>query len=82
MVVSSAGFPMSSWMEPNRVIGLCGQHGPGRGSSDGAVTICDGEARFIAAACGRTNHQEGRLTKGVGDSSHQVKPHFLAKEEF
>ncbi|XP_050136221.1 uncharacterized protein LOC126611962 [Malus sylvestris] len=53
-----AGFPMSSWMEPNRVIGLCGQHGPGRGSSDGAVTICDGEARFIVAACGKTNHQE------------------------
>ncbi|CAN6725608.1 unnamed protein product [Malus baccata var. baccata] len=29
---------------PINVIGLCDQHEPGRGSSDGAVTICDGEA--------------------------------------
>ncbi|KAM1365139.1 hypothetical protein ACFX2F_043601 [Malus domestica] len=53
-----AGFPTSSWMEPNRVIGLCGQHGPGRGSSDGAVTICDGEAQLITATCGKASHQE------------------------
>ncbi|CAN6722892.1 unnamed protein product [Malus baccata var. baccata] len=57
-VVSSAGFPMSSWMEPNQVIGLCGQHAPGRGPSDGAVTICDGEARFITVNCGRISHQK------------------------
>ncbi|KAM2013859.1 hypothetical protein ACFX1T_025524 [Malus domestica] len=53
-----AGFPTSSWMEPNRVIGLCGQHEPGRGSSDGAVTICDGEAQLITATCGKANHRE------------------------
>ncbi|KAM1401779.1 hypothetical protein ACFX1Q_028659 [Malus domestica] len=80
-------------MEPNRVIGLCGQHEPGRGSSNEAVTICDGEAQLITATCGKANHREeaarsgvleieGRSTKGVGDSGHQVKPHFLAKGEF
>ncbi|KAM2229871.1 hypothetical protein ACFX1S_014347 [Malus domestica] len=40
----SAGFPMSSWIESNQVIGLCGQDKLGRGSSGRAITIHDGEA--------------------------------------
>nr|XP_008382739.2 uncharacterized protein LOC103445489 [Malus domestica] len=53
-----AGFPMSSWMEPDQVIGLCGQHEPGRGPPDETVTIYDGEAQLITADCGRISHQE------------------------
>ncbi|CAN6704619.1 unnamed protein product [Malus baccata var. baccata] len=53
-----AGFPMSSWMEPDQVIGLCGQHEPGRGPPDETVTIYDGEAQLITVNCGRISHQE------------------------
>ncbi|KAM2279832.1 hypothetical protein FF2_039819 [Malus domestica] len=38
------GFPMSFWMEPDQVIGLCGQDTPGRGPSDKVTTTCDSEA--------------------------------------
>ncbi|KAM2298762.1 hypothetical protein ACFXTI_000699 [Malus domestica] len=57
-MVSSADLPMTSWMEPDQVIGLCGQHGPGRGSSDRTINICNGQARFITAASRETNRQE------------------------
>ncbi|CAN6684945.1 unnamed protein product [Malus baccata var. baccata] len=40
----SAGFPMSSWIESDQVIGLCGQDELGRGFSDKVITIYDGEA--------------------------------------
>ncbi|CAN6681930.1 unnamed protein product [Malus baccata var. baccata] len=40
----SAGFLISSWIESDQVIGLCGQGAPGRGSSDKVVTMYDGEA--------------------------------------
>ncbi|KAM1135442.1 hypothetical protein ACFX19_045137 [Malus domestica] len=49
-MISSADFPMSSWMEPDQMIGLCGQDPPGRGSSIKTITICDGEARLITVA--------------------------------
>ncbi|KAM1074946.1 hypothetical protein ACFX1X_020138 [Malus domestica] len=48
-MVSSADFPMSSWMEPDQVIRLCGQHEPGRRSSDRTITVSDGQARLITA---------------------------------
>ncbi|TQD96072.1 hypothetical protein C1H46_018308 [Malus baccata] len=40
----SAGFSLSSWIESDQVIGLCGQDELGRGSSDKVITIYDGEA--------------------------------------
>ncbi|XP_050133119.1 uncharacterized protein LOC126609171 [Malus sylvestris] len=40
----SAGFPISSWIESDQVIGLCGQDELGRGSSGRVITIHDGEA--------------------------------------
>ncbi|KAM1092147.1 hypothetical protein FF1_019567 [Malus domestica] len=57
-MIYSAGFPVSSWMEPDQVIGLCGQDTPGRGPSIRAITICDGEARFITAASRRASLRE------------------------
>ncbi|KAM1434716.1 hypothetical protein ACFX2I_042771 [Malus domestica] len=57
-MISSADFPMSSWMEPDQVIGLCGQHGLGRGSSDMTIAVCDGQARFITATSGTTSLRE------------------------
>ncbi|KAM2777566.1 hypothetical protein PS2_009895 [Malus domestica] len=53
-----AGFPMSSWMEPDQVIGLCGQDTPGRGSSNRAITIYDGEARLITAMSRKASLRE------------------------
>ncbi|CAN6706454.1 unnamed protein product [Malus baccata var. baccata] len=40
----SAGFLMSSWIESNQVIRLCGQDELGRGSSGKVITIHDGKA--------------------------------------
>ncbi|CAN6712141.1 unnamed protein product [Malus baccata var. baccata] len=40
----SAGFLVSSWIESDQVIGLCGQDAPDRGSSDRVITMYDGEA--------------------------------------
>ncbi|CAN6688607.1 unnamed protein product [Malus baccata var. baccata] len=40
----STGFLVSSWIESDQVIGLCGQDAPGRGSSDRVITMYDGEA--------------------------------------
>ncbi|XP_050150629.1 uncharacterized protein LOC126625633 [Malus sylvestris] len=40
----SAGFPISSWIKSDQVIGLCGQDELGRGSSSRVITIHDGEA--------------------------------------
>ncbi|CAN6687987.1 unnamed protein product [Malus baccata var. baccata] len=40
----SAGFSISSWIESDQVIGLCGQDELGRGSSGRVITIHDGEA--------------------------------------
>ncbi|KAM1486031.1 hypothetical protein ACFX2I_000277 [Malus domestica] len=57
-MISSADFPMSSWMEPDQVIGLCGQDAPGRGSSIKTITICDGEARFITVASRKASLRE------------------------
>ncbi|XP_070679405.1 uncharacterized protein [Malus domestica] len=42
--VVSAGFPISSWIKSDQVIGLCGQDELGRGSSSRVITIHDGEA--------------------------------------
>ncbi|CAN6677241.1 unnamed protein product [Malus baccata var. baccata] len=39
----SAGFSISSWIESDQVIGLCGQDKLGRGSSGRVITIHDGE---------------------------------------
>nr|CBL94129.1 putative reverse transcriptase (RNA-dependent DNA polymerase) domain containing protein [Malus domestica] len=57
-MVSSADLPMSSWIEPNQVIGLCGQHEPGRGSSDRTITIGDGQARLITTISRKTSLRE------------------------
>ncbi|CAN6721120.1 unnamed protein product [Malus baccata var. baccata] len=39
-----SGFPVSSWIGSNQVIGLCSQDALGRGSSGRVITIHDGEA--------------------------------------
>ncbi|CAN6726792.1 unnamed protein product [Malus baccata var. baccata] len=43
-LVSSTGFPLSSWLKPDQVIELCGQHALGRGPSYEIFTVYDGEA--------------------------------------
>ncbi|CAN6698561.1 unnamed protein product [Malus baccata var. baccata] len=40
------------------VIGLCGQHELGRGSSYKIFTMCDGEAQLITTSCGGISYQE------------------------
>ncbi|XP_070665292.1 uncharacterized protein [Malus domestica] len=40
----STDLPMSSWIESDQVIGLCGQDEPGRGSPGRIITMSDGEA--------------------------------------
>ncbi|CAN6693341.1 unnamed protein product [Malus baccata var. baccata] len=58
LVVSSTGFPLSSWLKPDQVIGLCGQHVLGRGPSYEIFTMYNGEAQLITTICGRISHQE------------------------
>ena len=88
VVVSSTGFPLSSWLKPNQVIGLGGQHELGRGPSHKIFTMYDDEAQLITTSCGKIRHQEetawprvleveGWSTKGVGGSNHQVKTFFF-----
>ncbi|KAM0971845.1 hypothetical protein EV1_019429 [Malus domestica] len=40
----STSFLLSSWIEPDQVIGLCGQDEPGRGPLMRTVARYDGEA--------------------------------------
>ncbi|CAN6691087.1 unnamed protein product [Malus baccata var. baccata] len=58
LLVSSTSFPLSSWLKPDQVIGLCGQHELGRGPSYKIFTMYDGEAQLITTSCGRISHQE------------------------
>ncbi|KAM1130972.1 hypothetical protein ACFX15_044838 [Malus domestica] len=51
-------FPAIFLVEPNQVIGLCGQHELGGGPSHKIFTMYDDEARLITTSCGKISHQQ------------------------